>query len=179
MITAIAAVTITNRVIGKDNKIPWNLPGDMKHFREVTTGGVVVMGRKTFESIGRPLPRRENWILTANPDYITPTSPHATIKVFGDFPTLLNWCRGASDLGEKEVFVIGGEEIYKLFMPHIDQQIITWIDDRFELIQGDAHYPYFDNICGGSSSEWTATSQSVKDTTEQYPYWFTTYKKSR
>ncbi|HLG24856.1 MAG TPA: dihydrofolate reductase [Candidatus Nanoarchaeia archaeon] len=126
-ISLIAAMS-RNFVIGKNNSLPWNIKEDMKHFRELTLNKPVVMGRKTFESIGKPLPERQNIILTKDRNYkaegcvIVHTVKEA-IKAAGN---------------EKEIMVIGGSQIYELFLPIADMIYLTIIEKDFE---GDAFFP--------------------------------------
>ena len=132
-----------NRVIGKNNKLPWNLPEDMKYFREKTKGHVMIMGRKTFESFGgKPLPNRFHIVITRNPDY---KFEHPQVQVVQDMKMAMEL---AHMLTEKyktkfgdEVFIVGGGEIYKQSMDLIDRLYLTVIDQDFE---GDAKFPEFD-----------------------------------
>ena len=119
-----------NRVIGNENKLIWSIPADMKRFREITTGKPVIMGRKTFESIGRPLPKRKNIIITRDRDYkaegcIVVNSPEESLKAAGD----------------GEVMVMGGAQIYAEFLPMAHKMYLTFIDEEFE---GDAYFPEYD-----------------------------------
>ncbi|WP_409301234.1 dihydrofolate reductase [Peribacillus sp. SCS-155] len=121
-----------NRVIGKDNQLPWHLPADLKYFKETTMGHPIVMGRKTFESIGRILPGRENVIVTRRQDFKADgcTILHSTeeIKLF-------------AEKAGREVFVIGGAEIFREVLPFADRLYITEIHHEFE---GDTFFPEFD-----------------------------------
>lgn len=128
MVNIIAAIS-NNGVIGKDNKLPWHLPADLKHFKELTTGHTVVMGRKTFESIGKPLPSRTNIVLTRDRSF-----RHDGILVTHDFSTI-HKIKG-------EVFIIGGSDIYELFINEADRLYITRIH---AVIHGDTHFPYIPN----------------------------------
>lgn len=118
-----------NRVIGINNKLPWNIPPDLKRFKQLTSGNVVVMGRKTYESIGRPLPNRKNIILTSNTNYIAPGC-----IVFNSHLDILE------KMGD--IWVIGGEQIYKLFLPYVDKIEATIVDKYF---RGDSYFPKFEN----------------------------------
>lgn len=120
MLITIAALS-RNRVIGDQGQIPWNLPGDMKHFRESTSGGVIVMGRTTFESIGRPLPGRENWVLTRGDKQIE------GVRIFRSVEEVL-----AAVPEKKPVWIIGGEQIYREFLPHCQKQSLTYVDAEIE-----------------------------------------------
>ena len=126
-LTAVAAVS-KNLVIGKNNSLPWNIPEDLKRFKTLTSGSPIIMGRKTYESIGRPLPNRTNIVLTQK-GY----SSSDKIKVFSNLDNLLNYCE---DL-DNEVFVIGGSEIYKLLEPYCSKLVITHVLKKFD---GDAYF---------------------------------------
>jgi dihydrofolate reductase len=120
----------TDRVIGGDNKLLWNLPEDLKRFRDITMGAPIVMGRKTFESIGKPLPGRENIILTRDTNFKVDGC-----FVYNDMESII-----ADYKNSNEVFIIGGGEIYKLFFPHIDRLYITVVEGEYE---GDTHFPHY------------------------------------
>ncbi len=121
-----------NQLIGNGNALPWNIPEDLAYFKKLTSGNTIVMGRKTYESIGRPLPNRRNIILSRN------ISSSPDVEVFNDYQQILQ-------LSVNEpIFVIGGSEIYRLFLPFANALYITYIDDEF---QGDTYFPpiNFDN----------------------------------
>lgn len=124
MVTMIAAMGL-NREIGKDNKLLWNLPQDLKRFKELTTGKTVVMGRKTYESIGRPLPNRRNIVLSKDKDLLIPGC-----EVFDSVLEVL---------GLGDITVIGGEEIYKLFLPFTRKLELTVVLDTFS--DADTFFP--------------------------------------
>ena len=135
----------SNRGIGKDNDLMWHLPADMKFFKETTTGHVVVMGRKNFESIPekyRPLPNRENVVLTRNKDYSAPNC-----LVFHSIED----CIAHYSSKEKKVFIIGGGEIYKeaLELDIIEEMYITHIDDTYD---ADTFFPEIDPVIWYSTS---------------------------
>ena len=130
MISLIAAMG-RNRVIGKDNTLPWRLPADMRHFRRVTMGKPVLMGRKTFESLGRPLPGRRNIVITRNPDY---QSSGCEIAV--SIADAIALCAEA-----EEIFFIGGAELYKQVVPLVDRLYLTEVEIE---AQGDAWFPDYD-----------------------------------
>ncbi|MBW8192316.1 type 3 dihydrofolate reductase [Neiella marina] len=118
-----------NRVIGKDNKMPWHMPADLKHFKAVTMGKPVVMGRKTFESIGRPLPGRMNIVVTRDEDYRADgvevvRSPTQAIEL--------------ASKATEDVMIIGGGQIYQHFLPMATDLYLTFIDAEPE---GDAYFP--------------------------------------
>lgn len=157
MISLIVAMD-KNGLIGRDNQLPWNLPSDLKYFKEVTSGGIVVMGRKTYESIGRPLPNRDNIILTRDRDY----------KADGCIVV-----HGVEEINhqDKEVFVIGGNEIFKLFLDQASKLYITHIEHEFE---GDTYFPPVD------FSEWVQTTrkQGTLDDKNKYLHFFSIYEKN-
>ena len=125
MISIIAAIG-KNYELGLNNKLLWHIPNDLKYFKELTTGKTVVMGRKTYESIGKPLPNRENIVLTRQNIEID------NVNVVNDYKKIL-------DL--EDVFIIGGEQIYKLFLPYADNIYLTEIAENKE---ADSYFPIFD-----------------------------------
>lgn len=121
-----------NNEIGKDNKLLWNIPEDLKFFKEITTGKTIVMGSNTFYSIGRVLPNRHHLILTQD-DYVFPEE----VEVFYNFNDILERIKKEKD----EVVVIGGAAIYNLFIDYVDKMYITEIDKEFD---ADRFFPKFD-----------------------------------
>ena len=119
-----------NRVIGKNNSLPWKLPEDMKRFKELTLGKPVIMGRKTFESIGKPLPNRKNIILTRDKNY----KAKECIVVHSKEDAL----KAAE--GNEEIMIIGGEQIFREFLQKADKMYLTFIDEYFE---GDTYFPEY------------------------------------
>ena len=122
----------SNGVIGKDNQLPWRLPADLKYFKAVTMGKPIVMGRKTFESIGRPLPGRHNIVVTRNPDF---TSNGITVVHSVEAAI-------AAAIEVAEIMLIGGTELYKLSLPLADRIYLTEIHQDFD---GDAHFPVLES----------------------------------
>jgi len=140
MINIIVAHSI-NRVIGIDNKLPWHLPNELRHFKQTTTGHTVIMGRKTFESIGKPLPDRRNIVITRNAAYTA------------EGVEIVHSLEEARKLSEsaQERFIIGGAQIYEEALNIADRLYVTLIYDNFE---GDAHFPYYyDNYSWLSQSD--------------------------
>jgi dihydrofolate reductase len=125
MITLIAACS-KNRVIGKDNTLIWKVPGDLKRFKEITTGHTVLMGRKTFESIGKPLPNRRNVILSRDHN----------LKIEGCL--VYSNLKEVLELFGNDLFIIGGEEIYRQTIGYADYIDLTFIHKEYE---GDAYFP--------------------------------------
>ena len=127
-ITLVAAIA-SNNVIGKENSLPWNIPEDLKRFKQMTSGHTILMGRKTFDSIGRPLPNRQNIVMTKDENF-----EKEGIKVINDFDEALELIKESNE----DVFVIGGSKIYELFEPVANSLAITRILKDFE---GDAFFP--------------------------------------
>ncbi|PJG44791.1 diacylglycerol kinase [Acinetobacter tandoii] len=123
------------RCIGKGNDLPWHIPADLKHFKAITQGGVVVMGRKTLESMGRTLPKRVNWVITRDPNW----SFEGT-KVAYSIEEALNQAIADVQASEKpeSIFIIGGGEIFKQTMQIADRLELTHVELD---VQGDAYYP--------------------------------------
>lgn len=121
-----------NRVIGVDNRMPWHLPADLKHFRQITMGKPILMGRRTHESIGHPLPGRKNIVLTTDRNYTA-----AGCTVVHDLKEALREAAAAGD----EAMVIGGAALYREFLPRAERLYLTLIHRVFE---GDTFFPEFD-----------------------------------
>ena len=123
------------RCIGKGNDLPWHISADLKHFKEITQGGVVVMGRKTLESMGRTLPKRVNWVITRDPNW-----QFEGTKVAYSIEDAL--AQAVADVAESEkpssLFIIGGGEIFKQTIHLADRLELTHVALN---VQGDAHYP--------------------------------------
>jgi dihydrofolate reductase len=131
--------------IGRDNQLPWNLPEDLKRFKNLTMGHTLIMGRKTYQSLGRPLPGRRNLVISRNLNYQVELEKEAAFKesasknlpeVFGSFEEALKHSIGAS-----KVFVIGGYSLFKMALPLVDCLYLTMIKYRFG---GDVIFPDFD-----------------------------------
>jgi|TARA_B110000438_G_scaffold281111_1_gene306970 dihydrofolate reductase len=126
-----------NGVIGLDNRLPWHLSEDLKYFKSVTMGKPIIMGRKTFDSIGRPLPGRCNIVITRNPSWIQPG-----VKIAQSIDQAMLLGRQAcEESGGEEVMVIGGEQIYRMTLAVADRIYLTEVDAD---IKGDAFFPEFD-----------------------------------
>lgn len=153
---ALIACMDRNHVIGKDNQIPWHLPADLKYFKETTMGHTVVMGRKTFESIGKPLPGRRNVILTRDKGFRVEGAEvvHTVEEVLKR---------------QEDLFIIGGATIYEQFMPYAEKLYITKIEAEFE---GDAFFPPIDET-------WQLVTclPGVQDEKNPYVFSFLTYEK--
>ncbi|MGX9292938.1 type 3 dihydrofolate reductase [Bacillus sp. A015] len=150
MISMIVA-TGKDRVIGQDNQMPWHLPADLAYFKKVTGGRTIVMGRKTFESIGRALPNRRNIVLTTSPSF--QREGCEVVHSIADILTI--------GKNEKELFVIGGSKLYEEMMPYADRLYITHIHHAFE---GDRYFPHY------NEDEWTIVSREKGHRDEKNPY---------
>jgi len=130
MSIAIIVAMARNRTIGINNSLPWRCPADLKHFKALTMGHHMIMGRKTFESIGKPLPGRTTVVVTRNPDLQIPGCTMAA-----SLPEALAACAG-----DPQIFIVGGAEIYAQALPLADTLYITEIKNT---VEGDAHFPDF------------------------------------
>lgn len=135
-----------NRAIGKDNKLLWHLPSDLKYFKEKTQGKVVLMGRKTFESIGKPLPNRINIVLTSDKNYLPESFVNLESKNFdsGSLIVTNSLEKLETYLHDKcdELFIIGGATLYEQYMSRANTVYITEVDVETE---GDTHFPYLNS----------------------------------
>jgi dihydrofolate reductase len=148
-----------NRVIGKNNQLPWHLPEDLKFFKKVTIGHPVAMGRKTHESIGRLLPGRENIIITRNKEFLC-----NGCTVIYSIDVFIDYCQGK----EEEVFVIGGAEIFKELIPVVDRLYVTLIYDHFD---GDTYFPEFSL----EDFKLVLKEKGIRDEKNPYDYEFLIY----
>ena len=128
---SLIAALAENRVIGVENRLPWKLPEDLAHFKALTLGHPIVMGRKTFESLGRPLPGRRNIVITRNADYAP-----VGCEIAPSIPAAIGLCAEA-----QEIFFIGGAELYKQVLPLVDRMYLTEVQIE---AQGDAWFPDVD-----------------------------------
>ena len=130
-LTAIVAMT-PDRIIGRDGKLPWHLPEDLAFFKRTTSGHPILMGRKTYESIGRPLPKRRNIVITRDTSWTA-----EGVEVIHSPESL-------SDLGiDGQVFIIGGSEIYQSFLPKLDELLVSHV---FQSYPGDTRFPEFKHL---------------------------------
>ena len=158
MRVSLIAAMAENRVIGVNNELPWRLPADLKHFRALTTGHHVIMGRRNYESIGKPLPDRTNIVVTRNPDYRAPGCfvAHSLEQALA---------RAQED---PEIFVIGGAEIYRQAFARADRLYLTLVRAN---IDGDTYFPSFDE------RQWREIGREPHGSDEKnpYAYMFVTY----
>ncbi|MGB2991611.1 MAG: dihydrofolate reductase [Paenisporosarcina sp.] len=148
-----------NRVIGQDNKMPWHIPNELAYFKEKTMGKAIVMGRSTYESIGRPLPGRLNIVITRNTSYDA------------EGVTVVHSIEEAIDVANKhheEVMIIGGEQIFNEVLPYADLLYITLIEHEFE---GDTFFPSYEQ-------DWEVISTSEQHSTDSgLKYTYMLYKR--
>jgi dihydrofolate reductase len=151
MKVSIVVAMAANRVIGNNNQLPWHLPADLKHFKQTTMGKPILMGRKTWESIGRPLPGRTNIVITRDESYAAPGclvvhSIEAAMQAAAQ---------------QDEVMVIGGAEFYRQVLPRADTIYLTRIHQDFE---GDTFFPELDE------AEWQEVARVDCDADDRNPY---------
>lgn len=153
----------TNRVIGKDNQLPWRLPADLKRFKRLTMGHYMLMGRKTFESIGKPLPGRTSVVISRNPNYLKPG-----IIVVNTIEAALSVPRQA---GAEAAFIIGGAEVFNATLPLAHRLYLTQVHEE---VEGDVFFPEI------SPQEWQITAQIYRTASHKnpYPYTFIDYQRT-
>ena len=149
-----------NNIIGKENKLIWHLPEDLKHFKELTTGHTIIMGRKTFESLGRALPNRKHVVFSQNPDFKVDDE---NVEIVHSMLQIQEYIEN-----DEENFVIGGAMIYNLLMQYVNKMYVTEIDKEFE---GDAFFPKID------LDVWKEVSRKQGNTDEKAKYDFVIYEK--
>lgn len=162
-LSMIAALS-TNGVIGRDSGIPWRQSTDLKRLKALTMGHHIIMGRKTFDTIGRPLPGRTNVVITRQPDF----SAEGVVVV----SSLEDAIRLVAEAGDSEPFIAGGAQIYELAMHRADRMYLTRIHAD---IPGDTFFPEFDDV-----SEWHLTDAEhfEADEKNEYPWSFLTYDRA-
>lgn len=150
---SIIAAMAKNRTIGIDNSLPWRCPEDLKHFKALTMGHHIIMGRKTFDSIGKPLPGRHTVVVTRNRDL------HIDgCRVVHSLEEAIAACAG-----DEEIFITGGAELYAQGLPLAHKLYLTEI---YKEIEGDAHFPEFD------ASQWQEVSREPRSQQEPQPLEF-------
>ncbi len=158
MISIIAAMA-KNRVIGKDNKMPWHLPGDLKHFKTITMGKPMIMGRKTFESIGKALPGRRNMVITRQDLQFEHCEVYSSLELA---------LEAVAD--EPEVMIVGGANVYEQVLPLTDRMYLTFVDLE---VEGDTVFPAWDE------RQWREVASESHKADEKNPhdYRFVTLEK--
>lgn len=151
-----------NNVIGKDNQLIWHLPEDLKRFKQLTTGHTIIMGRRTFESLGRILPNRKHVILCNDMEM---NIEDERVEILEDISMLDKYINS-----DDENFIIGGATIYRLLMPYANKMYITEIDKEFD---GDVSFPEV------NMEEWNITEKipGLKDEKNPYDYSYVTYER--
>ena len=151
-----------NNVIGNENKLPWNISEDLKRFRELTSNNWIVMGRKTFDSIGRPLPNRKNVVLSKNKNLNIDS-----VEVFNSPKDVIDSYKKNSE--HKDLYVIGGTYIYELFFEYCEYLYITYVDKEY---LGDAFFPKVD------WDKWKLISEESRyDEKEEVNFYFRDYER--
>ncbi len=145
---SIVVAIAENRAIGKNNQLLWHLPADLKHFKQITSGHTIIMGRKTYDSIGKPLPNRRNIVITRQSGLQI-----EGVEVVGSLEEAIALCKA-----ENEVFVIGGAEIYQTALPLTQKIYLTTIHESFE---ADAFFPEI------NANEWLETEKESHDPDEK------------
>lgn len=163
---ALIAALSDNGVIGRDNKLPWYIPGDLRYFKRVTLGKPVLMGRKTWESMNRPLPGRANIVITRQPDY-----PAEGARVVPDLDAAIALAESIALIdGVDELMVIGGAEIYRLALPLADRLYLTEVHAE---VAGDTYFPAWDR------GQWQEIAREDHAAPEpgKYAYSFAVYER--
>jgi len=146
-----------NRVIGRNNQLPWYLPEDLKYFKRITLGKPVIMGRKTFDSIGKPLPGRTNIVVTRNRDW-----SFEGVRTVDSLEAARELCENQAIMdGTEEAMIIGGAEIYRQAMPLADRLYLTEVHAD---VEGDATFPEFDR------SQWQEIAREDFEASGPNPY---------
>jgi dihydrofolate reductase len=154
MIISFVVAIAENNAIGKNNQLLWSLPKDMKHFKEITNGHTIIMGRRTFDSMGKPLPNRRNIVITRNRELEIPGA-----EVTNSLADALSRCEA-----DEEVFIIGGAEIYKEALDKTDRIYLTRVHQRFD---ADTFFPDL------NMEDWVETAREEHQPDEKNPIAFT------
>jgi dihydrofolate reductase len=164
MILSAVAAMAKNRVIGVNNTLPWHLPEDLQFFKDKTKGKIMIMGRKTFESLPKPLPGRYHLVITRQTNYKV---DHPMVEILGSLPEAIARAKAMIPHWPEEVCIVGGGEIYKESLPVLHRIYLTVIEKDFE---GDAKFPEFD--------ESVFKLKSREERTEPMRYSFRLYERS-
>lgn len=164
MTLSIIAIVAANDVIGRGNQLPWHMPADLKRFKQLTMGHHLIMGRKTYQSIGKPLPGRINVVVTRNLDF-TPDG----VAVARSVEEAISKAEAA---GDDEIFIGGGADVYAQTLHRADRMYITRVHGEPE---GDTFFPEFDDV-----NEWKLVDAEhfEADERNEYPYSFLTYERA-
>ena len=169
-ILSLIVATADNNIIGKDNDMPWHLPADLAYFKKVTLGKPIIMGRKTYESIGRALPGRQNIVITRNENYVPQGKGAETVNVVSSVEKALSLVKQINP-ATPEVMVIGGGAIYQHCLPSADRLYITHIKSA---IEGDTQFPDYDD----GSWEKVSSELHSRDEKNNYDLDFCVYHKA-
>ena len=156
---ALIVAASQNNVIGLDNQLPWHLPEDLQYFKAVTMGKPILMGRKTYDSIGRPLPGRTNIVLTRDANW----SAEGVVVVNDLDSATAASEKACAAAGADELMIIGGEQIYRKFLPVADKLYLTKVE---AVVEGDAYFPAID------SDEWQQVAEKIPEKVGNYSYRF-------
>ena len=159
MIISIIVAMDKNRGIGLNNRLPWRLPDDLKNFKSLTLGHYLIMGRKTYESIGQALPGRNSIVISRNPDFSAPNCQMAQ--------SLENALELAEAAGEEEAFVVGGSQIFQEALPKADRIYLTQVHVS---LPADVHFPEYD------PDEWEEQMTEFHPPDAKHPFGFTFHK---
>tara|TARA_R110000868_G_scaffold59941_1_gene183713 strand:+ start:12267 stop:12770 length:504 start_codon:yes stop_codon:yes gene_type:complete len=163
LIISIIVAKATNNAIGLKGDLPWRLPADLKHFKKTTAGHHVIMGRKTFETLNKPLPGRTHLVITSNHNYKVPEG-HEVVHSLEEAIAI------GKEKGLEKIFILGGAEIYKLALPYSQEMIITEIE---AFPEADTYFPDFDK------ENWVIFDKSIhhKDENNPFDFAFVTYRR--
>lgn len=165
ILTAIAAMA-SNRVIGVDNDLPWNLPEDLRFFRDTTKAAIMIMGRKTFESIKKPLPGRFHIVITRNPEY---RYDHERVKIVESIDKAVELAMSLIPQWPDEVFVVGGGEIYAQSLKRVEKIYLTRIERAYP---GAAQFPEFETSGQFKRVASTPATTNAAGATPEMPLYF-------
>jgi dihydrofolate reductase len=156
---ALIVAASQNNVIGLDNQLPWHLPEDLQYFKAVTMGKPILMGRKTYDSIGRPLPGRTNIVLTRDANW----SAEGVVVVNDLDSATAASEKACAAAGVDELMIIGGEQIYRKFLPVAEKLYLTKVE---AVVEGDAYFPAID------SDQWQQVAEKIPEKVGNYSYRF-------
>jgi dihydrofolate reductase len=167
MLVSLIAAVAENGVIGRGGELPWRLSADLKRFKSLTMGHPIIMGRRTWDSIGRPLPGRTSIVITRQTRW---TTPHAEVKVVHDIADALQAAASAPG-GDREAFIIGGGELYSAALPYAQRLYLTRV---LSSVEGDATFPPY------NESEWRMLTgeNHVADNKNDYAHSYEVYERT-
>lgn len=168
---ALIVALANNHTIGIDNKLPWYLPNDLKYFKQVTMGKTIIMGRKTYESIGKPLPGRINIVITRQADYLPPNA-NDSVKVVSSLEAARDLAESIALINDhNEALIIGGAEIYTQALSLVERMYLTEVHAD---VEGDAFFPQYDK------AQWQAVAREdfAAEGPNPYDYSFVVYERA-